>query len=65
MQYQHSAVLVKTPAREKCAVRRAVKGIRRHAHESTIEKSIHTYINIYRELPLNTTYRCSLASLAR
>ena len=39
-----SVALVRaTPAYVKCAVRRAVKVIRRHARERTIEKTIHTY----------------------
>ena len=44
-----SAALVRaraTPARVKCAVRQAVKVIRRRARERTIEKTIHTYIHI-------------------
>ena len=42
-----SAALVKaTPARVKCAVRRAVKVIHRRAREHAKEKTIHTYIHV-------------------
>ena len=59
-----SATLVRaTPARLKCAVRRTVKVVRRHARECTMKK-LYMHINIYIGFSLNTTYMLARFALS-